>query len=344
MFYTGLANNGRSGNRSSDSRAEAQSQGIPHSYPLLVRDHGLATAASLLVKTLPYALARWGVLLAAAAACIVWIAVGVGGAAWLGVHVSSTFGVGWFVVIAFAGGWVWAVVLRYMLHMIACGHVAVLTELIMHGHVGDGSEGQFAYGRRIVEARFGEVAALFGLSELIRGVLRAFHNALDTLGEWLPTPGVSTFVGLINTVLAAATRYLDKVVLSYDLARGGNDPRRSVQDGLVYYCQNAEPILKTSIWLVVLERALSFLLFLLILVPAALVTMSLPEAMREGGGIFATLVAVLLAETARAAFVKPLFLICIMIRFHALVHDQPINASWVGYLDSLTDKFRKIGR
>ena len=139
--------------------------------------------------------------------------------------------------------------------------------------------------------------------------------------------GGSTIVGLVNTVLAAATRYLDKVVLSYDLARGGNDPRRNVQDGLVYYCQNAEPILKTSIWLVVLERALSMLLFLLLLVPAALVTMSLPEAMRESCGVLATLVAVLLAETVRAAFIKPLFLICIMVRFHTQVHDQPIKAS-----------------
>jgi len=46
----------------------------------------------------------------------------------------------------------------------------------------------------------------------------------------------------------------------------------------------------------------------------------------------------------RAAFIKPLFLICMMIRFHALVRDQPINASWVGYLDGLSDKFRQIRR
>jgi hypothetical protein len=311
---------------------------------LLVRDHGLATALGLLMKTLPYAFARWGILLAWAASSVIWIAIGAGGAAWLGEHVSVTFGVGWAVGIALAAGWIWAVVLRYALHIIACGHVAVLTELITRGRIGNGDEGQFAYGRRIVIARFGEVAALFGLNVLVRGVLRTFHNALDRFDEWLPTPGVSTIVGLVNTVLAAATRYLDKVVLSYDLARGGNEPWRNVQNGLVYYCQNAKPILKTSVWIVVLERALSLLLYLVLLVPAAWATMSLPEPIRENGGLAAVLVAALFAATLRAAFIKPLFLICIMIRFHALVHDQPINASWAGYLDGLSDKFRQIGR
>jgi hypothetical protein len=283
-------------------------------------------------------------LLASAAACVVWIGIGAGDAAWLGMHVSTTFGICWLLGVVLAGGWIWATVLRYVLHIIACGHVAVLTELITQGRVGNGSEGQFAYGRRIVVARFGEVAALFGLSVLIRGVLRAFHNALDTLGEWLPTPGVRTIVGLVDTILAAATRYLDKVVLSYDLARGGEDPWRNVQDGLVYYCQNAKPILKTSIWMVVVERVLSILLCLLLLIPAGLTTLLLPDAIREYGALVTILVAALLALTLRAAFITPLFLICIMIRFHALVQNQPVNASWVGYLDGLTDKFRQIRR
>ena len=46
----------------------------------------------------------------------------------------------------------------------------------------------------------------------------------------------------------------------------------------------------------------------------------------------------------RAAFIQPLFLICMMIRFHALIENQPINSTWVGYLDGLTDKFRQIVR
>ncbi|MFB9266874.1 hypothetical protein ACFFWD_27555 [Bradyrhizobium erythrophlei] len=323
---------------------DSNERGIPHSYPLVVRDHGLATALGLLIKTLPYAFARWGVLLGSATACVIWIGCGAGGAAWLGTHVSMTFGVCWLVGVLLVGGWIWGAALRYVLHLVACGHVAVLTELITQGRIGNGDEGQFAYGRRIVVARFGEVAALFGLGVLVRDILRAFHNALDTLDEWLPTPGVSTIVGLVNAVLAAATRYLDKVILSYDLARGGGDPWRSVQDGLVYYCQNASPILKTAVWMVVVERVLSVLLWLLLLVPAGLATTVLPEAARDYGALVTVLVAALVASTLRAAFITPVFLICIMIRFHALIEEQPINATWVGYLDRLSDKFRQLRR
>lgn len=344
-----LANgSGRSGDGSAAWGAagpsQPNSQGPSHSYPLRVHDHGLATAFRLLLETLPYALARWGVLMAFAAVCVVWAVVAVGGAVWLGTHVATLFGYCWLLGVLLLGGWVWGAIMRYVLHMIACGHVAVLTELITRGQVGNGSEGQFAYGRRIVTDRFGEVAVLFGLGALVRGVLRAFHNALDTLNEWLPTPGVSTIVGLVNTILVAATRYLDKVVLSYDLARGGDDARKNIQDGLVYYCQNARPILTTSIWMVIAERILSVLLCLVLLVPAGLLTVALPEAVREYGAAVTVFIAVLLTMTLRAAFIYPLFLICIMIRFHALIENQPINTTWVGYLDGLSDKFRKIGR
>jgi hypothetical protein len=49
-------------------------------------------------------------------------------------------------------------------------------------------------------------------------------------------------------------------------------------------------------------------------------------------------------DTARAAFVKPMFLIMIMTRFHALIEHQPINAGWVAYLDQLSGKFRDLGQ
>src|SRR5207237_9734893 len=95
----------RSHDGSAKCRADRRSQGSVHSYPLLVRDHGLATALRLLVETLPYALARWGVLLASAIACVVWIAIVAGGAAWLGMHVAMTFGVCWLLCVRLRGGW-----------------------------------------------------------------------------------------------------------------------------------------------------------------------------------------------------------------------------------------------
>jgi hypothetical protein len=137
---------------------------------------------------------------------------------------------------------------------------------------------------------------------------------------------------------------MDKVIFSYGLARDDGNPWESARDGVIYYCQNAKPILKTSIWIVGLDYVLTAVLWLLLLIPAAGVTVMLPHSVRETGGVVTVGIAILFALAARAAFVKPLFLIMIMTRFHALIEHQPINADWAGYLDQISDKFRDLGQ
>jgi hypothetical protein len=313
-------------------------------YPLAVRDSSVVSAFGLLLRSLPYALARFGVLLACSIACIVWIVVTIGGAVWLGDHIAKVFGWVWFIGCAAAAGWIWTTLLRYLLHLIECGHVAVLTELIVHGSLRNGEESMLAYGKRIVTERFGEVNALFAMNLLVRGVLTAFHNTLDWVAATLPIPGLESLTSVATMVLRAATRYMDKVIFSYNLARGAQNPWEGARDGIVYYCQNARPILKTSVWIVVLEMALSALLWLILLIPAAGITVLLPHSVREMGGLVTVVIAILLALAARAAFVKPLFLIMIMTRFHTLIEHQPINAAWVAELDQLSGKFRDLGQ
>jgi hypothetical protein len=314
-----------------------------HGYPLAVRDHGLATAISLLMQSLPYALARFGILLACAVACIIWIVVAFGGAAFLGTHIAGVFGFVWLVLCLGGAGFIWGTILRYVLHLLSCGHVAVLTELITRGKVGNGSESMLAYGRRVVTERFGQVNALYALNLMVRGVLAAFHRTLDWLGELLPIPGLEGIASVLNIILRAATRYLDKVILSYNLARGDEEPWRGAREGMVYYAQNAVPILKTAVWIVILERVLTVVLWLLLLAPAAAITLMLPASVRESGGIVTILVAAILAGPLRAAFLKPLFLIMMMVRFHALIENQPLNQEWDTRLATISDKFRDLG-
>ena len=317
--------------------------GVRHSYPLKVRSHGVATAFGLLMQSLPYALARFGVLLAADVVGIVWIVITFGGGAWLTAHIAQAFGLVWIVAWIIGVGWFWGTVLRYALHLIACGHVAVLTELITRGEVGNGSESMFSYGRRIVTDKFGQVTALFAMNALVRGILQSFHRTLDWIGEMLPIPGLDSLASLLNMLLRAATRYMDKVIFSYNLARNEPDPWVGAREGIIYYCQNAKPILQTSIWIIILERVLSVVLWLILRVPAGLITVALPQSVREMGGLVTVLVALLLAAAVRGAFLKPLFLIMMMIRFHALVEDQPIDAEWNQRLAAVSDKFRNFG-
>jgi hypothetical protein len=62
------------------------------------------------------------------------------------------------------------------------------------------------------------------------------------------------------------------------------------------------------------------------------------------GGTITVFIAVLFALAARGAFVKPLFLIMILVRFHTAIEGQPIREDWVARLDQLSGKFRTLGQ
>ena len=334
----------RTPRHSADQANARGSSAHPHSYPLLVRDHGLMTSWGLLMRSLPYVMARMGVLLFFATLSAIWLLVAFGGAAWIGTAISTTFGIVWLVPWLIAGGWIWGTIARYSLHLIACGHVAVLTQLITFGTAGPAGESQFSYGRRVVVERFGQVTALFAFSALVKGVLETFHRTLDSFGEMLSIPGISSITSILDAIAKAATRYIDKVILSYTLARNDGEPWRDAQDGIVYYCQNATAILKTSVWMVVVEKLISFLLFGVAFAVAAFFVVLMPESVREWGAAVTLCLAFIFTAIIRSAFLKPLFLVSMLVRFHALVENQQLNTQWSDYLDRLTPDFARGGR
>lgn len=311
---------------------------IRHHYPLAIREATLGTALGLFLKTLPYALVRFGILLAVSIITIIWAVITFGGAAWAGEKIHPWVGLGWLGGGCFAYGWAWRIVARYALYLIKCGHIAVLTELIVHGKTGNDGEGLFAYGKRVVTERFGQVNILFAMDVLVEGVVRAFNRTLDWIGHLLPVPGMQGLMNLVKAILFSAATYLDETIFSYLLARGETNPWRGGQDGLVYYCQNAKPVLKTAIWVVILDKLFTLVLWGLMLLPALLIAKLIGGAT----GIWAVGIAVLFAANARAAFLEPLFLIMVMTTFHVSVENQPINPEWDARLDRLSGKFRDL--
>ena len=312
-------------------------------YPLKVRDAGFSTALGLVMRTLPYAIMRFAVLMTASVITIIWLGVAFGGGAWLGAHIAHVFGLVWIVLCLGTFGFAWWGLVRYGLHLISCGHVAVLTELITRGEVGNGSESMFAYGRRVVIARIGQESLLYGLNMAVRGIINSFHRTLDWIAETLPVPGLEALENLATMILRAATAYLDKTIFSYSLARPDHDAWSAAREGLIYYCQNAKPILKTSVWVVVLERVLTVLLWLVLLAPAALITVILPHSMRESGALVTLLIAALLAASIRAAFMKPIFLTMIMVRFHTAIENQAVDPVWNARLSEISTSFAGLG-
>ncbi len=315
---------------------------VRHSYPVAVEKAGFVTAFGLLLKTLPYAMVRFGILLAVTVITIVWMVVTLGGGALLGAKLHPFAGYAWIFAGLGAAGAVWRLVVRYTLYLIKAGHIAVLTELITRGEVGNGSEGMFGYGKRVVTERFAEVNILFALDLLIRGVVRTFNRSLDWVSSLLPVPGLDALVGIVKMVLHASTTYIDETIFSYNLARGDASPWRSGKDGLIYYCQNAKEVLKTAAWVVVLDKALTLVLWLVMLAPAAGLALVLPESAKVLGAGTALAIAVLFTGSVRSAFLQPVFLIMIMTTYHVVVRDQSIDPTWDGRLSQLSRHFREL--
>ena len=319
--------------------ASADAQDVRHHYPLAIRDASFGTALRLFLQTLPYALARFGILLGLSILGILWGVVTFGGGAWIGEKIHPYAGFGWIAAGCGALGWLWTFMVRYALYLIKCGHVAVLTELIVRGQIGNGSEGMFSYGKRVVQDRFLQVNVLFALDHLVDGVVRAFNGTLDWVGNLLPIPGMEGLMKLVKAILFSASTYLDETIFSYILARNETNPWRGGQDGLIYYCQNAKPVLKTAIWVVVLDKVLSVVLWGLMLLPALLVMKFFPEG---AASLWAIVIAVLFAANARSAFLEPIFLIMVMTTFHVGAEGRPIHLEWDARLTSVSGKFAQI--
>jgi hypothetical protein len=149
-------------------------------------------------------------------------------------------------------------------------------------------------------------------------------------------------MSLVNAVIYAATTYLDETIFSYGLARRETNPWASAKDGLIYYAQNSKEILKTGVFVVILDKVLTVVVWVIMLAPAFLLSWMMPRSIVGLGSLFAFGFAALLASNVRAAFLKPIFLIMVMTKFHVQVQNQPINQEWDERLTRMSDKFRQI--
>jgi hypothetical protein len=148
-------------------------------------------------------------------------------------------------------------------------------------------------------------------------------------------------MGIVNAILKASTTYIDETIFSYNLARGDDNIFRSSKDGLIYYAQNAKEILKTGLWVVALDKVLTGIVWVMFLLPGFALSYFAPSI-----GLWMTisvfLFAAVFAADVHSAFLKPLFLTMVMVKFHATANGQAINPEWDGRLSDVSDKFREL--
>jgi len=225
---------------------------------------------------------------------------------------------------------------EYLLYIVKAGHIAVMVELL------DGRElpeGQVAYGRKLVTERFAEASVLFGLDQLIKGVVRAITGLVQGLMSILPIPGLRSIMSVVRAFLKVSVGLVDEVILAHTIRTRSENPFASAKEALVLYGQNAKPMIKNAAWLTLFSWVLSIVVFLVMLAPAAALVYMIPGAWSAGGLVFA----LIFAWAVKVALIEPFAIACLLQSFFKAIEGQTPNPEWEAKLDNASKKFRKLG-
>lgn len=304
-------------------------------------DFSVGRALGLMLKTLPFVILRVAVYFGVAVAYVLatgagaGIGWGIGGFGDEGFRASTTL---WGGVIGFGLTAAVMYLLReYILYVVKAGHIAVLIKLLDGEQMPKGRP-QIAYAREEVAGRFAEASVLFGVDQLVKGVLRAITGLVRGMISILPIPGARQLVSILQAFLRIAVGFIDEVILAYAIRTGSDNAWASARTGLILYAQNYKPMLKNAAWLALIVYGLSFVVFLVMLAPAALAVYLIPGAWSAGGVVFA----LLFAWAVKAALLEPFAITCMMDVYFRTIEGQVPDPAWEAKLDNLSGKFKTL--
>lgn len=302
-------------------------------------DFKIGEIISLMAKTLPFLIFRFLIYFGITLAYVLITGIGAGIGYGIGtIGGEAEAGGLWGGMAGFAvAGAIMYFIREYLLYLVKAGHIAVLVEL-MEGRELPGGRGQIDYAQSIVRERFAESSVLFGVDQLIKGILKAFNRAFFTIANFLPIPGIQGLVKFINTIVNLSLTYLDEVILAYNIKMKADNPWAGSRTALVLYAQNYKSFLKNAFWLAFIIWGLTFLVFLLILAPVAGLVSLFPGA----AGPLALIIAVVFAWGIKQAVIEPIGMTALMQVFFKVTEGQQPNPEWEGKLDKVSKKFARL--
>lgn len=302
-------------------------------------DFRLCSAIGLALKTLPFIALRLAVLGAVALTYILAISIGaiLGSLIWASQIVFSG---------AFTGGFIGFMLVSvglyfarsYLFYMVKAAHISVLLAM-MDGQTIP-ARNQITYGIDAVKKRFGVTAVLFGIDMLIRGVLRALFGTINVFSAALPVPMMQNLVRLAENVVRLSLTYVDEVILAYLIRHEDDNPWAAGQDGLVLYAQNYPRLLKNAAWLAVFLWLATTILFVFLVMMAA-VALSAFSATVAAWGMVAAFV---LAWAIKRAVFETVAIAALMQVYFVTTAGQSPDPAWKARLERTTEKFRKLGQ
>jgi hypothetical protein len=303
----------------------------------------LSTSLGLMRDTWPFLVFRVVVYVAIAVAYVLATGAGAGLGWTVGLFGDDEFQAGatvWGGLFGFGAVAAALYFLReYTLYLVKAGHIAVMVEALDNRFVPSG-RAQIDFAQKAVRARFGEASALFAVDQLVKGVIRAITGLVQGIASFLPVPGLQGAVRAVRGFLRVAVGLVDEVILAHALRTRATNPWASARDALVLYGQNLRPMLISAAWITVLTWALAFVVFLLMLAPAAAVVWLIPGAWSAGGVVFA----IVFAWAVKVALIEPFAVACLIQAFFAVTAGQAPDPEWAARIEGVSDRFRDLGR
>lgn len=226
---------------------------------------------------------------------------------------------------------------EYLLYLVKAGHIAVLVDALDGRALPEG-RGQITHAREVVRERFGESSLLFGLDQLIKGILKAFNRVFFSIASLLPIPGIEGLARFVNTIITLSLTYLDEVILAYNIRTGSDNPWASSRSALILYAQNYRAFLRNALFLAFFIWGLTFLVFLVVLAPVGGLVALFPGT----GGFITLAVTVVFAWGVKAAIIEPFAMTALMQAFFRVTEGQEPDPEWERKLEELTDKFGEL--
>jgi hypothetical protein len=304
-------------------------------------DFSIGRTLGLMGQTLPFILFRIVVYFGIAVAYVLVTGVGAGVGWGVGAFGDEDFrlsSIFWGGAIGFGltAGTIWFL-REYLLYIVKAGHIAVLVELLDGRGVPQG-QGQITYATEMVRQHFAAANVLFGVDLLVRGVLAAILGLIQGIATFLPIPGLQNVVALVRAFLRVAIGLMDEVVLGYLFRTRSINPWQGAETALVLYAQNYKVMLKNAAWLSIIMYGLSFVVFLIMLAPAAALVWFIPNAWGAGGFIFA----LIFAWAVKAALIEPFAIAAMMDVYFRVIDGQEPDPAWNERIGQVSRKFREL--
>lgn len=304
-------------------------------------DFSIARSLRLMMQTLPFVALRAVVYFGIALAYVLATGTGAGIGWGIGAFGDEEFRASSTLWGGIAGFGITGAVLywarEYILYIVKAGHIAVLVELLDDRPLPQG-RAQITHATVIVRERFGQASLLFALDQLIKGVIRVISGLVRGVLSLLPVPYLRQLGAVVQAFLRMAVGFIDEVILAHAIRTRSDDAWGSARESLVLYAQNWKVMLKNAAWLTAITYGLAFLVFLVMLAPAAALVYLMPGAWSAGGLVFA----LLFAWSVKAAFLEPFAVISLMQVYFRTTEGQTPDPEWDARLDGMSRHFRKL--